>query len=72
MTFERVAKILSEHKDIPIENIKNETTFENLGFDSLDIVELIMVFEEEFGISITMSDNLKTVGDFVKLIDGIK
>lgn len=68
-TFEKVAKILADHKDIGIEDIKSESTFEGLGLDSLDTVELVMDCEEEFGISIAMDENLKTVGDFVKLIE---
>lgn len=69
MTFQKVAQLISEHKDIKIEKIKEDTTFESLGFDSLDVVELIMVFEQEFGVSITLNEGLKTVGDVVKLLD---
>ncbi|NLG52998.1 MAG: acyl carrier protein [Clostridiales bacterium] len=69
MTFERAAKLIAKNRDIDVSEIKEETTFESLGFDSLDTVELIMEFEDEFGISIELEDNLKTVGDAVKLID---
>lgn len=72
MTFQKVAQILAEHKDLKIEDIHEDSTFESFGFDSLDVVELIMVFEQEFGISLTMSQDLKTVGDLVKLIDQTK
>lgn len=72
MTFKRVAELLAEHKDLKVEDIKEDSTFESFGFDSLDVVELIMVFEQEFGISLTMPQNLKTVGDLVKLIDQTK
>ncbi|HEY8424288.1 MAG TPA: acyl carrier protein [Clostridia bacterium] len=71
-TFEKVAQILAEHKDLNVQDIKEDSTFESFGFDSLDIVELIMVFEQEFGISLSMNQNIKTVGDLVKLIEQAK
>lgn len=69
MVFEKVAEILAEYKDIDAADIKMESTFEELGVDSLDTVELVMSFEEEFNITIEMNDELKTVGDIVKLIE---
>ena len=48
-----------------------ETTFESLGFDSLDTVELVMTFEEEFGVTLEVDENLKTIGDVVRLIDSM-
>jgi len=72
MTFQRVSEILAKHKDLKVEDIKEDSTFESFGFDSLDIVELIMVFEQEFGISLTMTQNIKTVGDLVNLIEQAK
>ena len=49
--------------------IKPESTFQELGIDSLDTVELIMSFEDTFGGTIEMSPDLKTVQDIVNLID---
>ncbi len=68
-TFKKVAEILSGHKGIDEALIKEDSTFASLGLDSLDTVELIMQFEEEFGVSLSVSGNLKTVGDFVKIIE---
>jgi acyl carrier protein len=68
-TFEKVARILSEHKGIEVDKIKEDSTFADLGLDSLDTVELIMQFEEEFGVTLSAGENLKSVGDFVKLIE---
>jgi acyl carrier protein len=47
---------------------------EDLGADSLDVVELIMAFEDEFGISLPDEDvaNMKTIGDVVTYINGMK
>ena len=72
MTFEKIKNILAEHKDIEPSEIKPESTFAELGFDSLDTVELIMVFEEEFGVSLEMNEDIKTVGDVVELIEAAK
>ena len=67
--FEKVRKILAEYKDIDESGIELDSKFEDMGFDSLDTVELIMNLEDEFGISIEMSDTLKTVGAVVALIE---
>ncbi|NLK17068.1 MAG: acyl carrier protein [Clostridiales bacterium] len=72
MVFEKVRQILAEHKGIEPESITMESTFESLGLDSLDTVELLMQFEDEFGVTLQADDSLRNVGDFVKLIEGSK
>ena len=47
--FEKIAKYLAEQLDIAVEDIAPETTFESLGIDSLDTVEMVMDLEEELG-----------------------
>ncbi|MDL2218390.1 acyl carrier protein [Christensenellaceae bacterium OttesenSCG-928-M15] len=69
MTFEKIAKILADYKDIDVSEVKMESSFQGLGLDSLDTVEIVMSLEDEFGVSIEMNENLKTVKDLVKLID---
>ncbi|MDF2685559.1 MAG: acyl carrier protein [Clostridia bacterium] len=71
MTFEKVAKILAEQRDIDVNEITLETSFESLGLDSLDMVDLVMIFEEEFDIKIEIEQGLKTVGNVVSLIDSL-
>lgn len=68
-TLERVANMIAEFRDIDAAAITGETTFEDLGFDSLDTVELVMAFEDKFGISIEVNQDLKTIGDMVDMID---
>jgi Acyl carrier protein len=70
MTFEKVAKLIAENKDMDVADITMTSTFEDLGLDSLDTVELVMVFEEEFNITIEIEgEELKSVTDLVALID---
>ncbi len=69
MIFEKIAAILAEYKDMDPSEITMETTFEGLGLDSLDTVDLVMSFEEQLGVSIEMDESLKSVGDVVALIE---
>lgn len=67
----KVYKIVAEKLNIEEKNVSAASRFqEDLGADSLDIVELLMEIEEEFGVSISdeESEQLKTVGDASKFI----
>ena len=56
-TAERVKKIVVEHLGVEADKVTEEASFiDDLGADSLDIVELVMAFEEEFGIEIPDED----------------
>jgi acyl carrier protein len=71
-TAERVKKIVVEHLNVDAEKVVENASFiEDLGADSLDTVELVMAFEEEFGIEIPddAAESIVTVGDAVKYID---
>ena len=68
---QRVFELVSEHLGVDIEKITDETSFINdLGADSLDIVELVMDLEEEFDVKIPedIADKIQTVGDAVTFI----
>jgi len=71
--FERVKEVIGEQLGIDdIETITMETTFiDDLGADSLDIVELIMAFEEEFDMEIpeAEAEKISSVGDAVEYIE---
>ena len=69
-TTAKVMSIIAEKLSMPLANIKAELTFKDLGADSLDIVEIIMNFEETFGIEIKDEDaqNIKTINDAIELI----
>ena len=70
MVFEKIAALLAERLECEAAEIKMETEFSVLGIDSLDVMELLMNLEEEFGTEIEMGENkVNTVSDLVKLIE---
>jgi acyl carrier protein len=71
-TADRVKKIVVEHLNVEADKVVEGASFiEDLGADSLDTVELVMAFEEEFGIEIPddAAESIVTVGDAVKFIE---
>jgi acyl carrier protein len=71
-TEQRVKKIVVDHLGVEESEVKLEASFiDDLGADSLDIVELVMAFEEEFGVEIPddAAEKITTVGDAVSYID---
>ena len=68
-TFDKVAKILAEYKDIEVSTINMDTNLRDLELDSLDMVELIMSLEEAFDVAIEMDEELHQVKDIIQLID---
>lgn len=71
-TFDRVRDIIVEQLDVKPEDVTMDASFkDDLDADSLDLVELIMAFEEEFGgeISDEESQQMATVGDVVKHLE---
>lgn len=69
--FEQIKKILVEQLDIDEDMVTPETTIEDLGVDSLDLVEAVMAIEDTFNIKIEDNDleGLKTVNDFVEYVE---
>ena len=68
----KVKKIVADHLGVDEAKVTEEASFiDDLGADSLDTVELVMAFEEEFGAEISDSDAEKilTVGDAIKFIE---
>ena len=68
---ERVKKIVVDHLGVEVDKVTEAASFiDDLGADSLDTVELVMAFEEEFGVEIPddAADSILTVGDAVKFI----
>ncbi|MFP6717316.1 MAG: acyl carrier protein [Alphaproteobacteria bacterium] len=68
---DRVKKIVAEHLGVDEQKVVETASFiDDLGADSLDTVELVMAFEEEFGseISDSEAEKILTVGDAIKFI----
>ncbi len=75
MQQEQILKVISEAAKVDVSQIKMETSFvDDLKFDSLDIVELMMKMEDDFGVEIPEEDaeGLKTVGDVITYISNKK
>lgn len=72
MVFEKVREILCQQLDVEEENVTLESSIaEDLGADSLDVVDLVMSLEDEFSVEIPDEEieNIKTVGDLVTFIE---
>ena len=68
---DRIKKIVVDHLDVEEDKITESASFiDDLGADSLDTVELVMAFEEEFGIAIPddAAESIQTFADAVKFI----
>ncbi|MDE5648459.1 MAG: acyl carrier protein [Oscillospiraceae bacterium] len=72
MVFEKVKSIVADQLDVEEEKVTSEASItEDLGADSLDVVDLVMSIEEEFDIEIPDEavESIKTVGDIVSYIE---
>jgi acyl carrier protein len=68
---DRVREIIANELGVEMEKVTDEASFvEDLGADSLDTVELVMAFEEEFGVEIPDEDaeHMQTVGDAIRYL----
>ena len=70
-TLDKVKKLLAEQLCISVDDIADDANIADLGADSLDVVEMLMTLEDEFGVSIPDEkvEELKTIPEIVKLID---
>lgn len=72
MVFDKVKKIIVDQLDVEEDKVNEAASItDDLGADSLDVVDLVMSFEEEFDIEIPddQVEKIKTVGDIVKFIE---
>ena len=70
-TIDTIREILAENLDIAPESITEESTFDSLDIDSLDMVELICNLEDTLGIDFGEPEGLQNVGDVVAHIDSL-
>ncbi len=71
-TLEIITKLLNDNLDIEPEKVTENATFDSLGIDSLDMVELICDLEDECNVEFGEPEGLETVGDLVEYIEGLK
>ena len=67
--FEKVQEIIVEELGKDAEEVKGETTFDELDADSLDVFQVISEIEDEFDIQIETEEGLNTVGDLVAYVE---
>ena len=68
--FEKLAKYAARTLELDIDEIRPDSTFESLGIDSLDVVEMIMDLESELGVELEMED--QKIATFQELADFIE
>lgn len=69
MLFEQIQEVVAEHLDCEKDEITKESTFESLGIDSLDAVELVMELEEKLGIQLDLDRDLENIDELVKFVE---
>jgi acyl carrier protein len=69
MVLEKVKEIISEQLNISVEEINEDTAFEDLGADSLDLFQVVSEIEDQWNIRIEEVEKIKTVADVVNFIE---
>ena len=70
-TIDTIREILAENLDIAPESVTEESTFDSLNIDSLDLVELVCNLEEKLDIDFGEPEGLQNVGDVIKHIESL-
>jgi acyl carrier protein len=73
-TASKITSIIAEKLHIDVANVNAQSTLQDLGADSLDMVDIVMKVEEEFGIEINDEDaeKLHTVQDFINYVHNLR
>ena len=69
MLLETIAKLVAERTECDVADVKPESTFKELGIDSLDTVEVLMSLEDELGMTIELDQKIETVSDLIAFIE---
>ena len=72
MYFDVIAKVVADRIGVDLSTIKPESTFADLGIDSLDTVDLLMSLEDELGVEIDLEEPVATIADLDKFIQSKK
>jgi acyl carrier protein len=69
MVFEKIKAVIVNQLGVDEDEVNLETSFEDLGVDSLDLFQIIIELEEEFNVQIEDAESMKTVEDAVQYIE---
>ena len=69
MVLEKICGIIAEKISCDVSTLTADTKFSDLGIDSLDVTELVMNIEDEFGVELEVDSSLQSVGDLVNLVE---
>ncbi len=69
MVFEAIAELIAERNDCDVSEITMDSSFRDLGIDSLDTVEMLMNLEDRLGKEIELEQSVETVGDLVRYVE---
>ena len=67
--FEKITAYLAEQLNVPQDELTMDTTFESLGIDSLDTVEMVMELEEVLGVELELEEKVSTIGELVAFVE---
>jgi len=69
MVMQKLITLLAEHLGIDAATITADTTFESLGIDSLDTVEMVMELEDQLGVELELDEKVATVGELAAFVE---
>lgn len=69
MIFEKIREVICEQLEVSEDEVTLETTFEELGADSLDLFQVVIEIEEKFGIQLEDAESIKSVKDAVEYVE---
>jgi acyl carrier protein len=68
MIFQAIAELIAERNECDVADVRPETTFAELGIDSLDTVEMLMNLEDKLGVEVELDEKVETVGALAEYI----
>ena len=67
--YAKLTEVLADHTGRDASEFTRDTTFESLGIDSLETVEMVMELEEELGVELELEEKVSTIGELVKFVE---
>lgn len=72
MIFEEIRDVICEQLEVEKDKVQLDTTFEELGADSLDLFQVVIEIEEKYGIQLEDAEQIKSVKDAVDFVEAAK